>query len=99
MEIDHGTLSIKEAESSIAEGKVSIQCSTGTKVRVRFINDEPYINLSPAGLAYISVNGYAIGGVFNLLAGVNVLNLTSKLFGVNNAGSYFGSAIMVIEPA
>ncbi|HEB0054569.1 TPA: hypothetical protein RYX77_004373 [Serratia marcescens] len=99
VEIDHGTLSIKEAESSIAEGKVSIQCSTGTKVRVRFINDEPYIKLSPAGIAYISVNGYAIGGVFNLLAGVNVLNLTSKLFGVNNAGRYFGSAIMVIEPA
>ncbi|WP_129993854.1 hypothetical protein [Serratia marcescens] len=98
MEIDHGTLSIKEAESSIEEGKDSIQCSTGTKLRVRLINDESYINLSPAGLTYISVNGYAIGGLFNLLAGVNVLGLITKSLGVNNVGSYFGNAIMVIEP-
>ncbi len=99
VEIDHGTISIKEAESSIAEGKVSIQCSSGTKVKVRFINDEPYIKLAPTGLAYISVNGYAMGSVFNMMAGVNILNLTSRLFGVKNAGNYFGSAIMVIEPA
>lgn len=99
VEINHGTISIKETESSIAEGRVSIQCSVGTKVIVRFVNDESYINLTPGGLAYISVNGYPMGSLLNMVAGVNVINLTSRLFGVKNAGEYFGVAIMVIEPA
>lgn len=96
--LDHGTISLKEADGHSAEDSLSVQCSSGTTVRLKLIDDQDYIPLTPNGKAYLTIDGKASGSLFALPGGSSTLAVKDKLSNLTLGGVYYGSSILVIEP-
>ncbi|OKP28064.1 hypothetical protein BSQ40_12700 [Serratia fonticola] len=96
--LDHGTISLKEAEGHSAEDSLNVQCSSGTTVRLKLIGDQDYVPLTPGGKAYLTIDGKAPGSLFALPGGSSTLAVKDKLSDLTLGGVYYGSSILVIEP-
>lgn len=96
--LDHGTISLKEADGHSAEDSLSVQCSSGTTVRLKLIGDQDYIPLTPNGKAYLTIDGKAPGSLFALPGGSSTLAVKDKLSNLTLGGIYSGSSVLVIEP-
>lgn len=96
--LDHGTISLKEADGHSAEDSLNVQCSSGTTVRLKLIGDQDYIPLTPNGKAYLTIDGKAPGSLFALPGGNSTLAVKDKLSHLTLGGIYYGSSILVIEP-
>ncbi|WP_145567346.1 hypothetical protein [Yersinia aleksiciae] len=97
--LDHGRLSVKEAEGHSVSDTLNIQCSTSSAVTLRLMNMEKFIHLSDTARANIFVNGSSIGSVYGLKAGDNVLTISDQLTGITKPGELSGMAVLVIELA
>ncbi|CAI2027002.1 hypothetical protein [Serratia fonticola] len=96
--LDHGTISLKEAEGHSAEDSLNVQCSSGTTMRLKLIGDLDYIPLTPEGKSYLTIDGKAPGSLFALPGGSSTLAVKDKLSNLTLGGVYYGSSILVIEP-
>lgn len=96
--LDHGTISLKEAEGHSAEDSLGVECSSGTTVRLKLIGDQDYVPLTPGGKAYLTIDGKAPGSLFALPGGSSTLAVKDKLSDLTLGGVYYGSSILVIEP-
>ncbi|WP_411753040.1 hypothetical protein [Serratia sp. (in: enterobacteria)] len=96
--LDHGTISLKEAEGHSAEDSLNVQCTSGTTMRLKLIGDLDYIPLTPDGKAYLTIDGKAPGSLFALPGGSSTLAVKDKLSNLTLGGVYYGSSVLVIEP-
>ncbi len=96
--LDHGTISLKEAEGHSAEDSLGVQCTTGTTVQLKLVGVPDYIPLTQNGKAYITIDGKAPGSLFDLPAGNSTLTVTDRLSNVTKGGVYYGMSILVMEP-
>ena len=96
--LDHGRLSVKETEGHSASDKLNIQCTTGSSVTLRLMNNEKHVRLSNTARANIFVDGNAIGRSHYLNAGNNLLTISDQLTGITTPGEWNGMAVLVIEP-
>lgn len=96
--LDHGTISLKEAEGHSAEDSLNVECSSGTTVRLKLIGDQDYVPLAPEGKSYLTIDGKAPGSLFALPGGSSTLAVKDKLSNMTLGGVYYGSSILVIEP-
>jgi len=96
--LDHGTLSLQDAEGSSKTAALSVNCTSATKIILRFTSDEPYIYLAPSGKAQITINDQPLGSTFNLPAGASTLTVKDVLSGVTVGGQYVGTSVLVMNP-
>ncbi|NTY86582.1 hypothetical protein FCH33_07320 [Serratia fonticola] len=96
--LDHGTISLKEAEGHSAEDSLGVQCTTGTTVQLKLVGVPDYIPLTQNGKAYITIDGKAPGSLFALPAGNSTLTVADKLSNVSKGGIYYGMSILIMEP-
>ncbi|BET42181.1 MULTISPECIES: MrpH family fimbial adhesin [Atlantibacter] len=96
--LDHGTLSLKDAEGSTKSASLAVDCTSSTKVVLRFTSDEPYIYLAPSGKAQVTINDQPLGSIFNLPKGASTLTVKDVLSGVTVGGQYVGTSVLVMNP-
>lgn len=96
--LDHGTLSLKDAEGSTKSASLAVDCTSSTKVVLRFTSDEPYIYLAPSGKAQVTINDQPLGSIFDLPKGASTLTVKDVLSGVTVGGQYVGTSVLVMNP-
>lgn len=96
--LDHGAISLTQAEGHSAEDSLSIQCNSSATVQLKLVGGLDYIPLTPNGKAYLSIDGKAPGSVISLPYGNSTLAVTDKLSNLSQSGVYYGSSILVLEP-
>lgn len=96
--IEHGSITLKEAEGHSASTTLSVDCSTSIAVEFHLITDEPYIYLTPTGKAEITVDNKPMKSKINLPAGASQLTIKDVLTGVTAEGKNTGSSVLVMMP-
>lgn len=97
--LDHGNLTLGNANGSEASKKVEIHCSIATTVTLRLASDINYIPLQNNARANIMINDKPVGGRFNFPASYSEIEIKSVLDGVSMEGDYSGTSVLIIEPA
>ncbi|WP_133052127.1 hypothetical protein [Cronobacter sakazakii] len=96
--IDHGTITLKEAEGHSSSTVMSVDCSTSIAVEFHLITDEPYIYLTPSGKAEITVDDKPMKSKVSLPSGTSQLTIKDVLSGVTAEGKNTGSSVLVMMP-
>lgn len=96
--LNHGSISIKDIAKSVASASVSISCSQKNTVRLSLASKLTYVPLSNDGKANILINNKKPGVKHSLAMGLSSLTITSKLEGITQGGVYSGTAVLIIEP-
>lgn len=96
--LDHGTLSLQDAEGSSATTQLNVNCTRAIKVSLRLTTDQPYIYLTPSGKADITIDNKKPGAAFDLPVGSSTLSVKDVISGVTVGGQYIGSSVLVISP-
>ncbi|MDI3360204.1 hypothetical protein QQF21_06880 [Lelliottia sp. V89_10] len=96
--LDHGSITLKDAEGNVAKSNVGVSCTTPMSVTFHLTTDSPYINLSPSGKSEIKIEDQALGSKIDLPAGAKMLSITDMLSGVSTEGVNAGSSVLVMEP-
>lgn len=96
--LDHGTLTVTDANGNETSQWVNMRCSTATKVTIRFASGIDYIPMQNNAKANIKVDGQSVGGKFYFPAGDTQVEIKSILEDITQAGDYTGNTVMIIEP-
>lgn len=94
--LDHGTLTLKDAEGSKASQMVNIHCTSETQVTFNLTGDN-FVYLDD-GKSEISVDESPLDSVISLPKGDSQVKVTDKLTGVTTEGFHTGSSILVMSP-
>jgi hypothetical protein len=97
--LNHGTLSVTDANGSEATEWINMRCTVATKVTLRLASDIDYIPMQNNARAHIKINGKSVGGQYDFPAGDTQLEIKSVLENITQDGDYTGFTVMVIEPA
>ncbi|EOC1473780.1 hypothetical protein ACM915_001795 [Cronobacter turicensis] len=95
--LDHGTISLKEAEGSSASAQMGVQCTTQMAVTFNIISNDKYIYLDD-GKSEISVNDVPLNTKVDLPEGDSSLHVKDYLTGVTKEGYHTGSSVLVMMP-
>lgn len=97
--LNHGSISIKDLATSTASASFSINCSEKNNIKLSLESKLTYVPLNIDAKANILINNKQPGSQHNLPAGLSSLNITSQLEGITQGGTYSGTAVLIIEPA
>lgn len=95
---NHGVLSLSDAAGHSRSARVDINCTVGTTVKLRLLNDSSYIDLKNGLRSDIFIEGKPPAVSLRLNAGMNGVNMSDKLAGTIRAGDFYGSSVLIIEP-
>lgn len=95
---NHGVLQLSEAAGHSRSTKININCTSGTTVKLRLMNNQSYVELQNGLRSDIFIEGQAPAVSLRLQAGANAVNMSDKLTGVINPGGFYGSSVLVMEP-
>lgn len=98
LELNHGSITLKNAEGDIAATDVGVNCTSSMAVSFKLTTDDTYVYLAPSGKAQLSINDKPLGSSINLPAGPSTVTLKDMLTGVNTEGVNSGSAVLVMMP-
>lgn len=96
--LDHGELLLNEAEGHSRSAQVNINCTSGTTVKLRLLNNLPYIDLKKGFRSDIFIDGKPPAVELQLQGGDNLVNISDKLTGAVNIGAFYGSSVLIMEP-
>lgn len=97
--LDHGQLTVSDANGSEVSQKVNMRCTTATKITLRLASDVDYIALQNNARAKIKIDNKKVGGTFDFPQGDSQVEVKSILEGITQAGDYDGITVLVVEPA
>lgn len=97
--IDHGVLTVTDANGDTASELVTMRCTTATKVTLRLLSGVDYIPMQDNAKAKIRIDGKSAGGTFDFPAGNTQVLLESTLMDIKKEGDYSGYSVLIIEPA
>lgn len=95
--LDHGTMTLKDAEGSSATSSVGVQCTTPTAVTFNLVTNDTYVYLDE-GKSEISVDNKPLNTKIDLEQGDSQLAIKDKLTGINSEGAHTGSSVLVMMP-
>ncbi len=95
--LDHGTMTLKDAEGSSASSTVGVQCTTPTSVAFNLITNDTYVYLDE-GKSEILVDNKPLNTKIDLDKGDSQLAIKDKLTGINSEGAHTGSSVLVMMP-
>lgn len=95
--LDHGTITLKQAEGSMATTQMKVQCTTPSAVTFSMINDDKYVYLDE-GKSEITVNDLPLKTKIDLPYGDSIMPVKDLLTGVTTEGLHTGSSILVMMP-
>lgn len=95
--LDHGVVTLKDAEGSSASATMKLRCTTPTAVKFNLITSEKYVYLDE-GKAEIQINNLPLKTKVNLPSGDSSLPIKDLLTGVNSEGYHTGSSVLVMMP-
>lgn len=97
IELDHGTITLKEAEGSSASANVGVTCTTPTSVTFNLVTNDKYVYLDE-GKSEISIDNKPLNTKIDLAEGATELRIKDLLTGVNSEGAHTGSSVLVMAP-
>lgn len=95
--LDHGTITLKQAEGSTAIANVGVECSTEIAVTFNLVTEDDYIYLDE-GQSQITVNNQPLNTSVNMSKGSSSLTVKDLLTGVTTEGFHTGSSVLVMMP-
>lgn len=95
--LDHGTISLKNAEGSTASSQVGVQCTTPTSVVFNLMTNDSYVYLDE-GKSEITVDNKPLNTKIDLAQGDTELAIKDRLTGINSEGLHTGSSVLVMNP-
>lgn len=95
--LDHGVISLQEAEGSTVTGQIGLQCTTPTAVTFNLMTNDKYLYLDE-GKAEITVNDLPLKTKINLPKGSSTMPIKDVLTGVTKEGFHTGSSVLVMMP-
>lgn len=95
--LDHGTISLQEAEGSVATGNLGVQCTSDVSVTFNLVTQDKYIYLDE-GKSEITVDDRPLNTKLDLKKGDSQLPIKDLLTGVTSEGFHTGSSVLVLEP-
>ncbi|CAI1174253.1 MULTISPECIES: MrpH family fimbial adhesin [Serratia] len=95
---NHGVLSFSDAAGHSRSTQVNINCTVGTTVKLRLLNNESFIDLKNGLRGDIFIEGKPPTVNLKLQTGNNTVNMSDKLSGEIKPGSFYGASVLVIEP-
>ncbi|NHV90388.1 hypothetical protein G9X53_13775 [Cronobacter dublinensis] len=95
--LDHGTITLQQAEGSSATAQMGLQCTTPTAVIFNLITNDKYIYLDQ-GKSEIKVNDLPLNTKIDLPQGDSSLPVKDLLTGINSEGFHTGSSVLVMMP-
>ncbi|MRS20880.1 hypothetical protein GJV08_17070 [Enterobacteriaceae bacterium RIT692] len=97
--LNHGSISIKDVATSKASASVSVNCSQKNNIKLSLESKLTYVPLNNDAKANILINNKQPGEKHSLETGLSSLTITSQLEGITQGGTYSGTAVLIIEPA
>lgn len=95
--IDHGTITLQDAEGDTASTNMGVSCSSDMTVSFNLITADKYVYLDD-GQSEIKVANLPLSSPIDLKSGDSVLNVSDLLTGVTTEGLHTGSSVLVMEP-
>ncbi|MBL5898805.1 hypothetical protein E0D81_19400 [Lelliottia amnigena] len=95
--LDHGVITLKQAESSTAKTQMGVMCTTTTAVQFNMITGDDYVYLDE-GKSQISVNDLPLKTKIDLPQGNSSLPVKDLLTGITKEGFHTGSGVLVMMP-
>lgn len=96
--LDHGSLSVSDAEGSVASAPLDVACTADTSVKFSLETRQDYIYLQPTGKAAITVNDKPLNSQITLPSGPSTVMVKDMLSGVTAEGVNSGSSVIIMEP-
>lgn len=95
--LDHGVITLKQAEGSTATTQMGVMCTTTTAVQFNLITGDEYVYLDE-GQSEISVNNLPLKTKIDLPQGDSFLPVKDILTGITTEGFHTGSSVLVMMP-
>ena len=95
--LDHGTITLKQAEGSTATTQMDVKCTTATAVQFNMITSDKYIYLDE-GKSEVTVNNLPLKTKIDLPQGDSSLPVKDLLTGITTEGFHTGSSVLVMMP-
>lgn len=95
--LDHGTITLKQAEGSTATSQMGVRCTTQMAVAFNLITDDKYVYLDE-GKSEIKINNLPLKSKIELPQGDSTLPVKDYLTGVTKEGFHTGSSVLVMQP-
>lgn len=96
--LNHGSISIKDVTTSKASASFNINCSQANNIKLSLESKLTYVPLNNDAKANIMINNKNPGQQHSLPTGLSSLTITSQLEGITQSGNYSGTAVLIIEP-
>ncbi|WP_277967124.1 MrpH family fimbial adhesin [Pantoea trifolii] len=96
--LNHGSISIKDVTTSTASTSASISCSQKNNAKLSLASKLTYVPLNNDAKANILINNKKPNETHSLEAGLSSLTITSQLEGITQGGIYSGTAVLIVEP-
>ncbi|HDR2661573.1 TPA: hypothetical protein QCI56_002493 [Enterobacter asburiae] len=95
--LEHGTVTLKQAEGDVATAAMNLQCSVPSSVTFNLITQDKYVYLDE-GKSEITVNGKPLNSKVDLPKGDSQMPVKDVLTGVTKEGFHTGSGVLVMMP-
>lgn len=95
--LDHGQISLRNAEGHSASSSVDVQCVDEMAVSFKLITDDKYVYLDE-GKSEITLDNKPFNSQITLPAGKSTLSIKDVLTGVTSEGVHTGSSVLVMMP-
>ncbi|ELY9424138.1 hypothetical protein SLY17_003137 [Cronobacter dublinensis] len=95
--LDHGQISLRNAEGHSASSSVDVQCIDQMAVSFKLITDDKYVYLDE-GKSEITLDNKPLNTQITLPAGQSTLSIKDVLTGVTSEGAHTGSSVLVMMP-
>lgn len=95
--LDHGVITLKQAEGNTATTQMGVLCTTPTAVQFNMVTGDEYVYLDE-GKSEISVNNLPLKTKIDLPQGNSSLPIKDLLTGITTEGFHTGSSVLVMMP-
>lgn len=95
--LDHGTITLQQAEGDIATSSLNVLCTTDIAVTFNLLSQDSYIYLDE-GKSEISVHDQPLNSQVDLVEGNNSMPIKDVLSGITTEGFHTGSSVLVMMP-
>ncbi|ENO0298935.1 hypothetical protein ACAD19_001695 [Enterobacter asburiae] len=95
--LEHGTITLKQAEGDVATTSMGLQCSVTASVTFNLITKDKYVYLDE-GKSELTVADKPLNTKIDLPEGDSLLPVKDLLTGVTKEGFHTGSSVIVMMP-
>lgn len=95
--LEHGTITLKQAEGDVATTSMNVQCSASASVTFNLITKDKYVYLDE-GKSELTVADKPLNSKIDLPKGDSQMPVKDLLTGVTKEGFHTGSSVIVMMP-